>query len=803
MLLYSLFLFLITIKYFFFELLNDFPRWYSKSKPDKLGRQYKSILEYLKIGNCQSIFNNCTEFPSYPIKRALHISIAYMTYSQEEANELCPLYGCGPFCNYTSENCLSKKNYSNLPNLTIFELDDFNPPSSSRCPEDCCSLNNEFCYRLMNNAGNEIFPDQEIMLIFGGLTLNKVKYKENDIEKNILLNCEEIISDLESISTLNLTNEENINLLYLINNCGYEMTNELWEYNIKNDSWNYLKPYVDINNNLTQQKPYPRYGHAGVYVEIMDREIHFLRKYLFIYGGFSLYCSHSCEDMWYYEISYGPQRFYPKNNNGSWERGNKWKRLDLMNIINPGKRALHSMTVDNEFKYIYLFGGYSFDEHSEKITLMDDLWRYNISANTWEILNTKGIYSITRIITYWDGSSKIINISPKDYDQETDKINTTLKENHLNNSIIGAFPTKRSSSSLSYNKRTEGSEILLLFGGLTYNISNSYNIHYILNDIWIYNITNNLWLEIHSKDEKPDSRYGHQMISLEEDIFILYGGISSNIINNDLWLFKFGPNIWKEINKEESTTSLELSDLEKWPYPSGFFSMVHFTKGIMIYGGFIWKQKNQNFQFYENYNDEEEPLFQSTLFNTLENLYILYFNQCKNNCNENGVCHFGICICNEYFWGNYCSNNLCEKSLCFFEDDFHIKQECIYCSGNGECLENGKCLCDEGYIGDDCSIAKCLNDCSGEEFGKCVIRIPISQCECNLELKRGGDDCSLIFCLNNCGTEGICNRNIGECECPNNYYGIDCSVYVVGFREKSNFINKNKIFIVFFMLFLY
>ena len=794
MLLYSIILFLIFIKYHLFKLLNGFPRWYNKSKPEKI-LQYKSIKDYLKIGNCQSIFNDCKEIPSYPLKRAYHISITYKTYSLEEANELCPLNYCGPFCNYTSDNCRSNQAYLNLPNVTNFELNNFKSPSSSSCPEDCCSSDNEFCYRLINNAGNEIFPGQEIMLIFGGLTLNKVKFKQDDIEKNIFLNCEEIIAGL-NISLL--TNKKKKNLLYLINNCGYEMSNELWEYNIRNDSWKYLKPYVD-KNIMNQQKPYPRYGHAGVYVEIMDTEINFLRKYLFIYGGFSLYCQHSCEDMWKYEISYGPQRFYPKYNNNSWERGNKWKRIDLINTLNPGKRALHSMIVDSEFNFIYLFGGYSFDKNSNYITLMDDLWRYDIKENSWEKLNTEGIYLIQRLITYWDGSSKIINISPKNYNQETDTINTTTKENNLNNSIIGSFPTKRSSASLSYNKRNDSS-FILLFGGLSYNTSNSYNIHYILNDIWIYNITNNLWLEIHSNDEKPNARYGHQMISLEEDIFILYGGISSNIINNDLWLFKFGQNIWKEINKEETTTFSELSNLEKWPYPSGFFSMVNFSEGIIIYGGLIWKQKNQNFQFYKNYSDEEETLFQSSLFNTLENLYILYFNQCKNNCNEKGVCHFGICICNELFWGNDCKNNSCQKGLCFFEDDFHIKQECIYCSGNGECLENGKCLCDEGYIGDDCSIAECLNNCSGEPFGKCVIKKPVSQCECNLELKRGGDDCSKIFCLNNCGTEGICNRNIGECECPNNYYGIDCSVYVVGFREKSNFINKNIIIIIFFII---
>ena len=304
-------------------------------------------MDYIKTGNCQSTSNNCNEFPIYPNKRAYHISIIYKTYSQKEANELCPSNFCGPFCNYTSDNCLSNKTYQN------------------------CEGDDEYYYRFINNAGNVILPDQEIMLVFGGLTLNKVKFELNNIEKNVVLNCEEIIPGLEQMTSEALTNEENINLLYLINNCGYEITNDLWEYNIQNDSWNYLKPHIEANStnnsSLMQQKPYPRYGHSAVYIEIANKHTNFLRKYLFIYGGFSIYCKHSCEDMWLYEISYGPQRFYPNITEGKWERGNKWKKIIPINNISPGKRFLHSMTVDNKFKYIYLFGGYSVDENQKNI----------------------------------------------------------------------------------------------------------------------------------------------------------------------------------------------------------------------------------------------------------------------------------------------------------------------------------------------------------------------------------------------------------------------------------------------------
>ena len=156
-----------------------------------------------------------------------------------------------------------KGTYQNYPIPTILELQHFNPPSSANCPVDCCYSNDEYCYRLINNAGNEVYPDQEIMLVFGGLVLNKVKFELNNEEKNVFLNCDKIIEGFESMKAIKLTSEENLNLLYLINNCGYDLTNELWEYNIQNDSWKYVKPYVEANKG-TQQKPYPRYGHAGV-----------------------------------------------------------------------------------------------------------------------------------------------------------------------------------------------------------------------------------------------------------------------------------------------------------------------------------------------------------------------------------------------------------------------------------------------------------------------------------------------------------------------------------------------------------
>jgi hypothetical protein len=113
-----------------------------------------------------------------------------------------------------------------------------------------------------------------------------------------------------------------------------------------------------------QPKPPPRYGHASVYVEKYEISPFTmrptLRKYMYIYGGFSIYCENICNDLWRYEIPYAPYRYYPSNK--PLERGNTWSQLFLTDEVSPGKRILHSLVVDKNFKFIYLYGGLSLDD---------------------------------------------------------------------------------------------------------------------------------------------------------------------------------------------------------------------------------------------------------------------------------------------------------------------------------------------------------------------------------------------------------------------------------------------------------
>lgn len=107
----------------------------------------------------------------------------------------------------------------------------------------------------------------------------------------------------------------------------------------------------------------------------------------------------------------------------------------------------------------------------------------------------------------------------------------------------------------------------------------------------------------------------------------------------------------------------------------------------------------------------------------------------------------------------------------------------MHCSQHGTCVE-GKCICDQDYTGIDCSVRLCKNNCSNylnettgewEINGVCVDEFPQKLCSCDWRKKRAGDDCSLLYCLNECSNHGICVQ--GECECYDNYSGLDCSVF--------------------------
>ena len=92
------------------------------------------------------------------------------------------------------------------------------------------------------------------------------------------------------------------------------------------------------------------------------------------------------------------------------------------------------------------------------------------------------------------------------------------------------------------------------------------------------------------------------------------------------------------------------------------------------------------------------------------------------------------------------------------------------CSGHGICKVDGSCLCDVDYIGHDCSMSTCLNNCSSH--GTCI------KGECICEEGWSGKDCSAIklctkLCLDIWIGDGKCDPNCDIPKCKND--GGDCT----------------------------
>ncbi|XP_038057022.1 teneurin-3-like isoform X1 [Patiria miniata] len=129
--------------------------------------------------------------------------------------------------------------------------------------------------------------------------------------------------------------------------------------------------------------------------------------------------------------------------------------------------------------------------------------------------------------------------------------------------------------------------------------------------------------------------------------------------------------------------------------------------------------------------------------------------RCPRGCSGHGECVLGQCVCDQAYIGEDCSQGICP----------------VLCSGHGR-YAHGVCECFSNWKGPECSVRseQCLvPDCSGH--GQCVL----GECVCS----RGyiGQACEeeVHECGNNtdCGIHGQCDT--GMCRCEKGWTGEHCS----------------------------
>ncbi|XP_063041212.1 tenascin isoform X1 [Engraulis encrasicolus] len=148
---------------------------------------------------------------------------------------------------------------------------------------------------------------------------------------------------------------------------------------------------------------------------------------------------------------------------------------------------------------------------------------------------------------------------------------------------------------------------------------------------------------------------------------------------------------------------------------------------------------------------------------------------CPDDCSDQGRCVDGRCVCFEGFSGDDCSQAACDppcdrgkcvNGQCVCDAGFTgltcSESACSPACVRGRCV-NGKCVCDRGFTGPDCSEAACVPACVR---GTCVN----GQCVCDPGFT--GPTCSDAECVPAC-VRGTCVN--GQCVCDPGFTGPTCS----------------------------
>jgi len=143
-------------------------------------------------------------------------------------------------------------------------------------------------------------------------------------------------------------------------------------------------------------------------------------------------------------------------------------------------------------------------------------------------------------------------------------------------------------------------------------------------------------------------------------------------------------------------------------------------------------------------------------------------------CNQQGYCrttdqsddNVGTCVCTWPYFGHDCGKKHCPASSSNSDFSWHGVHRQQECDGHGLCnYDTGRCNCDHGYGGLDCSMKK----------GLC----PISNRNRQLEYRV-------------CNGEGACNHQTGLCHCYSEAYtGLDCSYRRCPFYPDINGLECN------------
>ncbi|MCX5861663.1 MAG: hypothetical protein NTW27_06040 [Deltaproteobacteria bacterium] len=253
--------------------------------------------------------------------------------------------------------------------------------------------------------------------------------------------------------------------------------NELWKYDIATNTFTQLSP--------SGTPPSIRYTPNSVYDPV--------NHCMLTYGG--VVASGYVNDLFKYDIA-----------------GNTWTQLSPTGGP-PNSTSYLDSAYDPVGHALWIFGG----QHVIGGAKLNDLWKYDIAANTWTLL-----------------------------------------------SPAGTPPSARTRVMMVYDV----AHALLVFGGQDVSVY--------LNDLWKYDITADSWTQISPAGTLPHIR-GDSCRAFDHinGDYIIFGGTSSDLARmDDLWKYNVATNTWSEVSLSNKP-GVRSHAGTAWDAKNGKFYMIH------------------------------------------------------------------------------------------------------------------------------------------------------------------------------------------------------------------------------------
>jgi hypothetical protein len=279
-----------------------------------------------------------------------------------------------------------------------------------------------------------------------------------------------------------------------------------------------------------------------------------------------------------------------------------------------------------------------------------------------------------------------------------------------------------------------------------------------LNDVWVYSTVSNKWNKFQTSGDAPTARELHSF-TIQGKVGMLFGGFHAGGVSSELYVLDIEMMNWFKAKDDgylpegrEGHVSLVSGDFLFVQGGCNFAHQTCFDDFFVLDLVSFWWVKLETHSFTTHPAQKERAssvslgpeiiifggcFLDKHCFNDL----IRINTGIKCNCNQQGVCRDGICVCYKGYSGHDCL----VRPKC--------KENCL---GRGFCSSSGECDCYPGYKGSICEYeSNCPKNCTSIINGRCQTD---GTCKCNEGYSGYSCQCE---CINGACTESGCLCEVG------------------------------------------